>query len=1066
MSDLAAASLRPARDLMIQGATRTWVHPETVQFGRLPARADLKPYPDVDSARRRGESPWVQSLGGDWRFTLAARPEAVPDDFAWPGFDDSGWTALPVPSNWTMHGFDAPHYTNVQMPFASAPPEVPDANPTGLYRRTFTLPDRWKGRRVVLQVGGAESVLYVWLNGQAVGMGKDSRLPQAFDLTPFLSADGENLLACAVVKWSDASFIEDQDQWWMGGIHREVVLYATGPTYLADVFAEAKPDDRLRDGQLTVTTKLGFAGAPQDGWSVETRLFDAEGREVLEAPLADRIKADPKGANPYRGALGRRVQTAEVTAPKLWSSETPYLYTVVVSLVSPTGEVVEATSCRTGFRRVELGDRALLINGRPVMIRGMNRHEHDPVRGKAITRESMIADIHLMKQANVNAVRTSHYPNAEAWYDLCDEYGLYLVDEANLEAHAFLHTLCRDPRYAAQFVERGLRMVERDKNHPSVIIWSLGNESGYGPNHDAMAGLIRGLDPSRPLHYEGAVWAWDEAFTPIPPGLWEDPATRSGKRASDLICPMYPTIESLVRWAQFDDPGDRRPMILCEYSHAMGNSNGSLADYWDAFETHRGLQGGFIWEWCDHGLLQRTPDGREYHAYGGDFGDTPHDGNFCCDGIVGADRTPHPGLWEFKSLCAPVAVRWADAEAGRLEVTSRRDFTDLSDLEGFWSLEVDGVERASGAMPVLDTAPGESSEVGIPYPRDPAAPGQTAFVMIRFRQREATAWAPAGHEVGWTQLAVDLPVSAPAPAPVRAPAGALAAAAGTDQVRLTGEGFEAVFSPAGLETFNWRGAPVITRGPRLQIWRGATDNDGVKTLPDRPSKTLDRWLEAGLDRLAMRPGRLESRETPDGWAIHIVQTGVCALADPAIGLEETWTVRPDGSTSVAFAFEVDRALTDLPRLGVTMTLDDGFEDLEWFGRGPWESYSDRKRAAWISRFSGTVTGQYVPYAMPQEHGNKTDLRWLALRSGDVEARFTPSAPCEGSATRFAPQDLFAARHTIDLAPRKEVIVNLDVAQRGLGTGSCGPDTLPAYRIGSGAHSLAFEVRIGPAGDAA
>lgn len=638
--------------LLIQGSTRSWVHPETVQLGRLPARASLTPYPDAHAALAGLASPYVLSLDGDWRFSLAARPEAIPNNFPLPGFDDSGWGMLPVPSNWTMHGHDRPHYTNVQMPFDLAPPNVPDENPTGLYRTRFTLPADWDGRRVVLHVGGAESVLYVWLNGAAVGMGKDSRLPQEFDLTPFLTA-GENLLCCAVVKWSDASFIEDQDQWWMGGIHRGVFLHSTAQAYIADVFARAEPDAEFRDGTLNVTTRLGFVGRPQDGWRVETQLYDAAGEPVLEAALASTVRADNRGSNPYRGPLGRAMQTAQVSRPALWSSESPALYTLVVSLISPDGQMVEATSCKVGFRRVELGDRELLINGRPVMIRGMNRHEHDPVRGKAITREGMLADIALMKQFNVNAVRASHYPNAEAWYELCDQYGLYVIDETNLESHAFLHDLCRDPRYAAQFVERGLRMVERDKNHACVIAWSLGNEAGYGPNHDAMAGAIRGLDPSRPLHYEGATWAWDETYTPIRKGLLTDPASRSGKRASDLICPMYPPIDALVRWALADDPDDRRPMILCEYSHAMGNSNGSLGDYWDAFEAHRGLQGGFIWEWCDHGLTKHTADGREYFAYGGDFGDEPNDLNFCCDGIVGADREPHPALWEFKTLAQP-----------------------------------------------------------------------------------------------------------------------------------------------------------------------------------------------------------------------------------------------------------------------------------------------------------------------------------------------------------------------------------------------------------------------------
>ncbi len=1045
--------------LLTQGSTRTWVHPETVQLGRLPARASLIPYPDAGSALGGQASPYVLSLNGDWRFTLVDRPEAIPDDFAEPDFDDGAWAALPVPSNWTMHGYDRPHYTNVQMPFDCAPPDVPDDNPTGLYRRSFALPKDWGGRRVVLHIGAAESVLYVWLNGAPVGMGKDSRLPQEFDLTPYLAAGGENHLACAVVKWSDASFVEDQDQWWMGGIFRDVFLYATGQTFIADVFARAAPDAAFTDGRLTVTTKLGFTGRPQDGWSVETRLYDAAGGHVLAEALVDAVRADNRTHNPYRGPLAQITQSAEVTAPKLWSSEAPNLYTVVVSLISPDGQVIEATSARVGFRRVELGDRELLINGRPVMIRGMNRHEHHPLRGKAITREDMVADIRLMKSFNVNAVRASHYPNAEAWYALCDEYGLYVIDEANLESHAFLHDLCRDPRYAAQFVERGLRMVERDKNHACVIAWSLGNESGYGPNHDAMAGALRGLDPSRPLHYEGATWAWDETYTPIPRDLLSDPASRSGKRASDLICPMYPPIDALVRWAEANDPGDRRPMILCEYSHAMGNSNGSLGDYWDAFEAHHGLQGGFIWEWCDHGITRHTEDGRAYFAYGGDFGDEPNDLNFCCDGIVGADRAPHPGLWEFKTLVQPVAARWVDAEAGQLEIHNRRDFTSLADLTGRWSLEIDGEAVAAGRLPPLDIAPGEAEVVTVSLPRLGLATGREAFLMLRFTLTEAAAYASAGHEVAWVQLPVALPkAAAPPQAPTRAAPLAMDKADG--RVRVTGEGFELSFSAEhGLGRMVWRGHPVIAAGPRLQIWRGPTDNDGIKGMPKRRGNTLGEWLAAGFDQLSIGPARIEAMETNAGVQVRLDQVAACAASATAIAFRHTYRISPDGRVAVDCAFSVDSALNDLPRLGVTLTLPDEFEALEWFGRGPLETYSDRKRAAWVGRFASTVSDQYVAYAMPQEHGNKTELRWMGLKSPQATIRFTAPGLCEGSVSRFAPEDLFAATHTTDLHPRKEVRVNLDVAQRGLGTGSCGPSTLERYRIGPGDHRLAFEIEV-------
>lgn len=1079
------------RELLFQGAARTWVHPETVSLGRLPARATFTPYGDADSARARGPSPFERSLNGDWKFKLVDRPEATPDDFARPDFDDADWASLPVPSNWTMHGHDRPHYTNVQMPFPLAAPNVPDENPTGLYRTPFEVPADWDGRRIVLRIGAAESVLYVWVNGQAVGMGKDSRLPQDFDVTAFVRPGGENLLACVVVKWSDASFIEDQDQWWMGGIHRDVTLYSTAPTHLADVFALAGLEDDDATGTLRITAKLGFPGEPDDGWVVQAQLYDGEAA-VLDAPLRQKVWSAVKGHNPYRPPLGQAVLETTVPAPRPWSSEAPNLYTLVVSLHRGDGPAVEATSIRVGFRRVEIGDRELLINGKPVMIAGMNRHEHHPTRGKAITREDMQADVLLMKQFNVNAVRTSHYPNHEAWYELCDEYGLYLVDEADIESHDFLHGLCRDPRYASQFLERGLRMVERDKNHPSIILWSLGNESGYGPNHDAMAGWIRQYDPSRPLHYEGAIWGWDPsaALQHITAVGGVKAGGAPGAAASDIVCPMYPPIENIVAWARADDPADRRPMILCEYSHAMGNSNGSLSDYWEAFETHHGLQGGFIWEWADHGILKQKADGRPFMAYGGDFGDAPNDLNFCCDGIVGADRVPHPSLWEFKTLAQPVAVAW-DGE--RLAVTNRRDFTTLEDLAGTWALEIDGRVVAEGALPRLPTAPGATESVALELPRLDLSVRQAAFLIVRFALAEATPWAAAGHEVAWAQSPVSLPVKARGRpyytsldlsldargVSVGAQALGLVQVPMADPsaqrpklevvqdglgVTVTGDDFEVAFADGALSRYVWRGHEMLASGPRLQVWRGATDNDGIKGWSTQDAKPLGKWLAAGLDALVPKTPSSYVTEVEGNVFVAISQTHACVASDEAISETQVYLVMPDGRIVVASLFDVADALPDLPRLGVTMALPQGFEKLTWFGRGPGDTYADRKSAGWIGRFESTVTDQYVPYVLPQEHGNKTDLQWLAVEGEQAGLVFMSIKPFEGSASHFTPADLFAATHTTDLTPRAETWVNLDVGQRGLGTASCGPDTLDRYKIGAGTHRLNYEIRPYAAGD--
>jgi beta-galactosidase len=575
--------------------------PELASLNRLPPSASLARGP----ARQR-------DLDGVWQFRLAARPEDAPHALD----ARSGWRDLEVPGLWTMQGFGRPHYTNVVMPFGQRPPQVPDDNETGIYRRTFTIPRGWRSRPVVVHFGGSEGALYVLVNGEAVGISKDARTPAEFDVSALVHHDRANEIVAVVPRWSDASFLEDQDQWWHGGLPRSIKLVSPS---VRDVEFHGS-----RDGSLTLAT---------DG--EEFRLLDARGRIV------------------ERGALANGRFAGTITAPHPWSAEGPALYTLQVD---GGGETV---STGVGFRDVEIRDRNLLVNGEPVLFAGVNRHEHDDTRGRAITRASMERDVALMKQFNVNAVRTSHYPNDPYWLELCDRHGLYVIDEANVESHAYYDELCVDPRYRNQWVERVANMVERDKNHPSVILWSLGNESGYGENHDAAAGWVRARDPSRPLHYEGAIkFDWG-----------------GGSAATDVVCPMYPELGDVVEWAKeaTDDP---RPMILCEYSHAMGNSNGGLADYFAAFRSHDALQGGFIWEWVDHGIRQIDTAGRAYWAYGGDFGDEPNDSNFCADGIVWPDRTPHPALHELKFLAQPVHVE--SRGRGRFRIHNRHHFTSLA----------------------------------------------------------------------------------------------------------------------------------------------------------------------------------------------------------------------------------------------------------------------------------------------------------------------------------------------------------------------------------------------------
>lgn len=1034
-------------DLLTLGTIPTWTEPALTQLNRLPLRATTTPFPTARLARTldAARSPWWLGLDGTWDFTLAASPAAVPETFASPDFDTTGWARLPVPSNWTMHGFGNPHYTNVQMPFPHLPPRVPDENPTGLYRTRFTLPEGWNGRRVVLHVGGAESVLCVWVNGRPVGLGKDTRLPSEFDITPHVRTDGPNVLALACVKWSDASFVEDQDQWWMGGVFRSVFLYSTSrDAWIGDVFARGEPDDALRDGVLRVEATLGHDALPADGYTLGVELFGPDGAPVASTPAALPF-------NTREGWRGRRFHVAAelpVRRPALWSAEAPHLHTTVFTLRDAAGAVVEATACRTGFRRVEVRDRQLLVNGRPVQIHGVNRHEHDDTTGKALSRERMLQDAVQMKRHNVNAVRCSHYPADPHWLDLCDELGLYVIDEANVETHAFYNEICQDQRYASAFLERGMRMVERDKNHPSVILWSLGNESGYGPHHDAMAGWIRHRDPSRPLHYEGALCrGWEPA--------------RSG--ATDIVCPMYAGHEAIANWAR--DPkhaSDRRPLILCEYSHAMGNSNGCLREYFELFESTPGLQGGFIWEWIDHGILRRTEDGRPYWAYGGDFGDKPNDFNFVCDGLVWPDRTPHTGLLEFKHLARPVKATAGNLARGELVLHNRRWFTDASDLAATWELLVDGERAAHGRLALPKLAPRASAKVAVPLPPASAHPGAERHLVVRFHLRKATAWAPAGHEVGSDQLELPRAAARRAPAPAATPA-PLQLERWTDGWIARNRAFELqVFDDGRLGLFRVRDTTLLLSGPRPQIWRAPTDNDGIKLEFEAgiandwtKRKPLWRWLERGLAQARLDVLDVTCRPAPGG-RMRVTRKLALRCKGGAVLYTSVCSVAGDGTLAFRDTFRVDRSLDDLPRLGVTVTAPADLTRLAWFGRGPHENYRDRNASAHLAVHHSTVADRYVPYILPQEHGNLTDVRWIELRGkGRAGLRATPQHPCEASASHFTPHDLDRARHTVDLQPRPEVHLNLDVAQRGLGTMSCGPDTLPPYIIRAGTHTLAY-----------
>ncbi|MBI2762774.1 MAG: DUF4981 domain-containing protein [Chloroflexi bacterium] len=984
------------------------------------------------------------SLDGTWRFQLLHRPDEPPGDT---------WGAAEVPGCWTMQDtWDRPIYTNVQMPFPDRPPQPPDLNPTGIYERSFAVPHGWKGRRIVLSIGAAESVVVLEVNGVEVGLSKDSHLAAEFDVTTHLRPES-NDVRLKVVKWSDATFIEDQDQWWHGGITRSISLYATDPTYLADVVVRSDLDTDGETGTLDLEVDVAWAaGVPQPGWRVTAGLSGPGLDEVLAleaavpttTPPGHRSHAGWFAGPPRRGELeviseqaaGLELSEAEAAAQaktlaatrakssvarvasripgiSAWSSEVPVRYRLEVALIDPSGTVVERMATWVGFRSVRVVGNELLINGRAVLIRGVNRHDFDPATGRVVRFEDMRADLVAMKRFGFNTVRTSHYPNDPRFLDLADELGMYVIDEADIESHAFWGSLCDDPRYLGAWVDRVSRMVLRDRNHASVILWSLGNESGYGANHDAAAAWVRRVDPGRPLLYEGAIrFDWT-----------------AGEPVTDIICPMYPSIAALVGHAA--SGRQRGPLIMCEYSHAMGNSNGTLAEYWDAIEATPGLQGGCIWEWRDHGLDQRLPDGRLRAAYGGDFGDQPNDGNFCIDGITFPDREPKPALWEHRAIAVPVRVH-ATAELlarGVVEVENRADFRTLDWLASVWELGDDSGTVARGAVALPSLEPQARGRAVLDGWQPLAPGGRERWLTIGFLTAEDAPWAPAGLSVGEVQVPVG---------DVQVPVGDVqtkGSGVRRSGRRPSGGPLRSILAADGTLQFSG-----LADSPRLALWRAPTDNDRIAGLAET-------WLALGLDRLERRLEAIQD----DRDALVIRSTWLTGTGLEIPHEQRIVALEGDG-IRVAEAATIPAALADLARVGTVLELGPGHEALTWYGRGPVETYPDRRRAGTIGRWESTVTAQHVPYIRPQENGGHADVRWLEVRrapGGGV--RIQLDRPSQVSVSHLRAADLAAATHRDELVARAETIVHLDAVHRGLGTASCGPDTLAAFLVPTGRH---------------
>lgn len=978
-----------------------WENLDVIGRNKEPAHVTLVPYDDPMTALTgdRKASPWFKLLNGMWKFNWVPKPADRPDDFYRIDYDVESWNEIPVPSCWELEGYGTPIYTNITYPFPANPPFIPhDNNPVGSYRRSFTVPRSWLNRETFLVFDGVKSAAYVWINGREVGYTQGSKTPAEFRITDFLQP-GRNTLAVEVYRWSDGSYLEDQDFWRLSGIFRDVYLFSTPRLHIRDFWARPKLVREYNDAVLDLSVSVHNYDTTDSGThAVQAVLFDDSGQKVFDTTHEKRVsvKAGDEVTIDFE---------QYISEPKLWTAETPNLYTLLVMLKDSKGEIIEVERCRVGFRSSEILNGQLCINGVPILIKGVDRHEHDPDDGRTISRESMIRDIMLMKQNNINAVRTSHYPNQPVWYDLCDEFGLFLVDEANIESHGMGYepkkTLGNKPEWLKAHLDRTISLVERDKNHPSVIIWSLGNEAGDGVNFVATSKWIHERDPSRPVQYERA-------------GL--EPHT-------DIYCPMYARIEWMEEYAQTHKD---RPLIQCEYAHAMGNSVGNLQDYWDIIYKYPMLQGGFIWDWVDQGLRKTLPDGTEFWAYGGDYGDTPNDGNFCCNGLVFPDRTPHPSLIEVKKVYQYIKVTGIDLASGRVMIENRHDFRDLTYVEAQWEVATDGEVIQRGTLPSLDIPAHNSREVTIPY-RKPAeiVPGAEYWLTVRFVTRDKQPLVPQGHEVAWDQFA--LPFSIHADAMID-PAQLLAVTFNADDslVTVRGDEFSLVFDKkAGtIDSYVFRGVPLVEAGPIPDFWRAPLDNDRGNKMPERCSV----WRNAGRNMQVRKVTVEQPQES-------VVKIAVDALLpDVASTYRVSYTVYGTGEIVVSNTFKPGKKkLPELMRYGMQMTIPGGLDTMTWYGGGPHESYWDRKTSAAVGVWSGSVEDQHVPYVRPQENGNKTDVRWVSLTSREGVGLLATGMPLLSvSAHHYTTADLEKAEHTSELKRRPSITLNLDFKQTGVG----------------------------------
>jgi beta-galactosidase len=1015
-----------------------WNDHRVFERNREAPHASMTLFPDATLARTfdRSQSPWYQSLNGSWRFQWAANPASRVADAYRPDLDVSGWDEVMVPANWQLQGYGTPIYTNIRYPFSISEQQAPtDTNEVGTYRRTFTLPSTWQGRQVHVTFDGVESAFYLWVNGQQVGYSQGSRTPASFDLTDYLQP-GDNVITVEVYRWSDGSYLEDQDFWRLSGIFRDVYLWSSDRIHLRDFVVTATLDEDLQTGRFQVAGELTHHSGNRTA-SVEAQLLDASGQEVFRVEGKFRVKGKQSAWSLPEQAL------AEVIP---WHAERPYLYTLLLTLRDQQGQVMAVIPQRVGFRRVDLSGGRILVNGQALRFKGVNRHEHSATGGHHITRAEMIRDLELMKQHNINAVRTSHYPNVPAWYDLCDQYGIYLIDEGNIETHGFgnnaQNMLANDPSWLPAMLDRVQRMVYRDRNHPSVLIWSLGNESGDGPNMRSIYQWVHAIDSSRLFHYEGTRQS-------------EGPA-----RHADFESRMYATPATCQAWIEAHP---QTPLLLCEYTHAMGNSNGNLKAYWDLIYADNNFQGAFVWDWMDQGLTQpipaayRQPDGpKTTFAYGGWWENALgifNDDNFCMNGLLASDQTPHPGLAAIKYWYRYAHVEPVNLAKYQFKVTNWYDFSYLDEqVEGQWQLLENGRVIRTGKLTDLHIAPHGSQVVTLDLFFE-AEDDAEYFIQFSFVNQADRAGIPAGHELAWDQFR--LPGSAYPAQPVAGANEGLRMWEHSGVIYAGDKDFRVAIDAAHgrINGYYYRGDTLLLAGPQPHFTRAKTDNDRGAHQSDA-DMGWDFWGKAGSWRADSVSRRAE------GGAVIIEAQGPLPGSDARVSLQ--YRISAGGAVAVTMTFVPGEQPLPafLPRFGTQLVLAPQLTQLQWYGRGPLPTYADRAEQP-VGVYRSTVAAEYYPYSEPQENGYKIDTRWLELTDAMGQGlRISGDPLVSFGVSRVPTEALEAAHYDFQLRPRPEGYLNVDLEQMGVGgynSWSSGALPQEAFRIRPKAMTLRYQL---------